>query len=481
MEPLGLLSLATAVRDKGHQVKILDVFPEHHINWLNTAKKFAPDLIGYSFETPSYWRIQQIHQVLRKELPKAIYCAGGIHPTVMPEETLKDLDLSFVVYGEGEVSFPEILRSLEQKGDISACPGIVFIKDNHCIKTKSPDFVQDLDLLPIADRTLLEHNQFYYHPPGNIRGLVHDRCATVITSRGCPFSCIFCESKILMGKKYRQRSPQHVVNEIKYLYSEFGIRTIYFADDIFTFNSKWIVTFCDLISQLPFSIVWGCQSRADTLEESILDTMKMAGCRQIDLGIESGDPEVLKNIRKNETVEQYIKAADLIHKSGLRLLCSFIVGAPGETWESVKKTQSLIRRLKPSMCQYFTLIPYPGSELYKEALEHKWFGSLSFSQLGSQKQFDQGFLTCGLSPEDQIKARKILHKTTFVRDHLNLITGWFFHPQWLLIWLWVAIRNYFFIVTFIKSIRTGNPSLLMFKAYEAFNVHILSLVRKRKI
>ncbi len=308
-----------------------------------------------------------------------------------------------------------------------------------------------------------------------------ERTANVISSRGCPFSCIFCESELTMGKRVRRRSVQNVIDEIIQLQKKYHIKAVFFVDDIFASNKKWLMEFCNQIQQKKIFLHWGCQSRADSLDEETIASMAKAGCLQIDMGIESGDPKILKALKKGECIEDFIRTADLIHKYHIRLLCSFLTGAPEETWESIEKTKRLIKRLKPSMCQYFTLVPYPGSPLYDLALKNNWLQNLSFSSKGSQKQWDQGFLTCGLGSKDQIKAKKQLQRLTMTKDYLHLVVGWVKYPGYIFTFMILTIKNMFFVKPLFYSITRRNPLFFLHEVYSAFNKFFLFKIRKNNV
>jgi radical SAM superfamily enzyme YgiQ (UPF0313 family) len=481
MEPLGLLSLGTVLKQNEFTVKVLDVFPDDDDYFLEQANKFEPDLIGFGFETPGYTRVSNLVKIVRKELPQVILCAGGIHVSTLPKDTLCELGLDFIIAGEAEISFLAVCKKIRRKESYVDLDGVGYLSQDGTFRlNKSPQFIDNLDALPIIDRTILDGAGFYSEPPGCIRGLVNKRSANLMVSRGCPHSCSFCQSHSYLGKRVRLRSVEHVLSEIRFLRKSRGIDFIYFADDGFTFNHQWLKEFCDALIVEKVNISWGCQSRADRITEPLVQAMKKAGCLQIDIGIESGDQVVLDYYNKGETIKQFEDAARLIRHAGIRLLCSFVIGAPNETWQSIILTRKLIRKLRPSICQYFTLVPFPGTALERDVRSRGVLGPFSYSDASSQKRWETTFITGGLSPVQQIQAKLLLQRATFIKDHLLLVIGWFRYPAYLVFFLKVAALKFFFVREIVYFSKKRNPVGLLQAIYHALNYELLRKARKRE-
>ncbi|MBD3319800.1 MAG: radical SAM protein, partial [Chitinivibrionales bacterium] len=459
MEPLGLLLLATVCRQHGFDVRVLDIFPDDSDYYIRKTLEFRPDIIGYGFETPAYPRLIEINQTLKALYPSALFCAGGVHTSSMPEQTLRECELDIVVIGEADISFPALCAAYAEGQSIESIPGTGYLRGNRYVQTAPSPVVEDLDSLPLINRTLLDCHKFYFFPPGNIRGLVRPGTATMITSRGCPYACAFCDSKAVSGKHCRRRSVENVIDEINYLHSTFGITAVYFADDIFASNSAWTENFCRSLVRANLPVQWGCQCRADGVSDSMVKHMKRAGCIQIDMGVESGDPRVLKDLNKGENVETFVRSARIIRNNNIRLLCSFIVGAPSETGESIERTAALIREMKPSLTQVFSLVPYPGAPIWRRALAMGWIDHRFYQNGYSQKMGSGPTLSCGLSPDDHTKARKFLQRIHFVSNYRGLIFGWFRYPRFVLFLVWSWTVNRFYFHDLLTSIRHQNPVL----------------------
>lgn len=480
MEPFGILLLGTILKNEGHDVLILDIFPGDSSLYLNQLQKFHPEIIGYSIETPAYKRISDINNKIKKLLPNAKRCAGGVHPTAMPEQTLRDLLLDFVLFGEADISFPQVVERIKNGQDYSKLPGLAYLKNNKFIKNSPAPVLNNLDELPILDRSLISYQKFYLSAPGNIRGLFNDRCSEMMTSRGCPFDCTFCGSNVIFGKKIRRRSVNHVIKEINYLQETFDVKTIYFVDDTFTIQPSWVKEFCERLICDKIKLKWCCQSRADTLKPGLLKLMKISGCVQIDVGVESGSPKVLQALRKGETVEMLETAVNNIKRAGLRALCSFVIGAPEETDDDIQKTISFIKRTKPSMSQYFTLSPYPGSPLWDQALSNGWLDNVSFDDSWSLKSSSTSHMQINFTPEELIQKRAEMEKLTAFQDNFYYLIGWFRYPKYL-VKLIKAILKFRvpLLNSFHLSFKEKRPQIFVMEMYKSFNKFLLDEALKQ--
>ncbi|MDD5226363.1 MAG: radical SAM protein [Candidatus Omnitrophica bacterium] len=386
MPPLGLLYMAAVLEKDGFDVRIFDLSP-HHDRDMDALEAFSPDVVGMTVLTDYAVRAKHVSKLIKAKMPRTILFVGGVHVTALPVESLNEFNADYAVIGEGEYVMRDIcghiLRGEREK--IKDLPGIVW-RDQGTVRVNSAHaFIDDLDALPFPARHLLQFEN-YLMPPGIIRGKWTERSTTVMTSRGCPFSCIWCGGQTTFGRKVRRRSVANVISEIEMLMKTYGVDAVWFVDDTFTLNKTWVMEFCDTLIARNMKLSWGCQAHVKTADEAIFRKMKQAGLVQLDFGVESGSDVVLKNLKKDSTAEEVKRAFALAKKCGIRTCATFIFGAPVETWEDVQKTFDLAKRIKPDFASSYFLTPYPGTELFDLAKANRWTVATDRSGTGLKKK-----------------------------------------------------------------------------------------------
>jgi anaerobic magnesium-protoporphyrin IX monomethyl ester cyclase len=391
--PVGLLTLAACIQNSAETL-IFDPDPDDQK--LDDVVAFQPDLVGIGFMTQTRFRALEIHRILREKIPGAKFVLGGVGPTVEPEKTFELFKPDALVVGEGEKALMEIVRT----GTFTGIPG-VFIPGQ---PFKEAEVFWNLDELPQPAIECMPDFYRYLCPPGGIRGKwFKSGTPMIMTSRGCPYRCTFCSSHLMFSRKVRRRSVGHVMTEIRRLHDEFGIDAVYFFDDTFNVQKEWLKEFCQALENEPYKLTWGCQIRVNLFDVEMGRMMRKAGCVQVDIGVESGSPKVLKAVQKDETVEQIEKAFAACHASGIAPMGTFLVGCPEETREDVELTKGLLRRIKPSFAEFFYLIPYPGSALYEQAVANHWIVDDSYEGRG---MVDRPVLKINFTLEEQIRIRR---------------------------------------------------------------------------
>jgi radical SAM superfamily enzyme YgiQ (UPF0313 family) len=416
-----LLYVAAVLEREKHVVRVLDTqLNENATKVAEDVALLRPDIIGITATTPQITLALAIAGEIKKRL-KVPVVLGGVHPTVMPEETLGFDSVDFVVLGEGEETMPELCRRIQDGESVSEVKGIGYKRHGKLRFTSIRPLIEELDDVPFPARHHLR-SRWYFAPP-RMRGVWTKSTATIITSRGCPFQCLFCSSHLMFGRRVRRRSPENVVEELEHLRHEFGIDSIWFVDDTFTVDQKWVMQFCDLLIKKGLhNLVWGCQARADTLEPYTLQLMKQAGCVQVDIGVESGSDRVLKILKKGITVEQIEKAFKICKEAGVQTFASFILGTPGETSEDIKKTEALIDKITPDYSEFFYATPYPGTDLYVLAQKHGVFDKdIPYHQWLASKQTDKPIMTIGVTQEELIRTRSRLHNKVIWRNYRTML------------------------------------------------------------
>jgi len=341
-------------------------------------KKFNPDLVGVSSISTEYFNVT-LHTIalIRKHLPETVIVLGGGIPTVMIEEAMKDRNVDYWIMGEGELSFPRLIEEL-RKGteDFSGIGGLAYWHGATPVINKM-EFVSDLDKVPFPDYssisglTLRDYgNTKSKYAPGLLAR--NYPAAVTITSRGCPYSCIFCAGKTISGAKVRFRSAENVLAEIDGLYKQ-GIREVIFLDDHFLADRSRAIKIMNGIRENHRNLTWKCVNvTAWLLDEEILKLMYKSGCDFIVVSIESGSQRVLENIIKKPINLKKIPAILKLAKSiGFDIIANFVVGFPGETWEEIRQTFAFAEKLEADMVNFHVATPLPKTELMEICIREK--------------------------------------------------------------------------------------------------------------
>ncbi len=360
--PLGLLYVGThALQSLKNQIQlqILDAQVEKMSS--KKIEKFIekenPDVVGISSMTFLVLDALEVARIVKKTCPEAYVVAGGIHATIYPHEMLSQPEIDAVVIGEGELVFTQLLEALLRKKELSQIKGLGYKVDGKIIINQQNEFISNLDGLPIPERTLLPYKKYY-----NLLGTGKEIMTSLLTSRGCPHNCIFCTQKD--GRICRMRSPENVLMEIEACV-RLGITDFNVVDDTFTINRKRVIEISDLIIRKGLKITMDVNARVDQVDQMLLDKLAQAGCNRIRFGVESGNPEVLKNLRKGITLNQAREAFRMAKKAGIVTFAYFMVGSPGETKKEVKQSIKLAKELDPDFVQFLITTPFPASDLYE--------------------------------------------------------------------------------------------------------------------
>ncbi|HHJ00587.1 MAG TPA: radical SAM protein [Candidatus Aerophobetes bacterium] len=361
--PLGLAYLASVLEREGHKVKVLDCPTlEYDLKDLEREiKGFSPQVMGITSTTSTIYDAYKVARLTKEINPKAVVVIGGPHVSFTAEQTLRECPfIDVVVRGEGETTTEELITCLEEGQPLEEVRGISFRKGEKVVETENRPFIENLDELPFPAYHLLPMDRYKV-------GRHH--FANIITSRGCPFSCIFCSSSQLCGKRWRARSPENVIEELKVLKYEYNISEVEFLDDTFTLNSPRAEKICDLMIRENLNLSWSASSRVNTLTQRLANKMRKAGCHTIYLGIESGSQKILDLIQKGTNLVQVERAVEILKGAKINVLGSFIIGIPGETIKSIKKTIKLAKKLNLNFAQFSICTPYPGTKLFDIARE----------------------------------------------------------------------------------------------------------------
>ncbi len=366
--PLGLTYIAGVLRKSDHDVSILDAHAVGSTiqDIVNYVKKDSPDLVGITSTTPGIFNAFSVANAIKNFNPELKVIMGGVHPTVAPEHVLESSNVDIIVRGEGEITMCELVDALGNGKQLKKIKGIGYKKNGRIIITPLRELIKDLDSLPYPAYDLLPIEK-YTAPTVSKKPFM-----TMMTSRGCPYNCIFCGVQSVFGRTYRYHSPERTIEETEYLIENFGVREIFFKDSEFTLKSKRVNEICDLMMKRGIKISWMCNGRANHMEKGMVQKMKRAGCRLVTLGIESGDQRILNNLKKQITLDDAKKAVATAQEAGMEVISNFLVGNPGDTKETIEKTIAFAKELGSDYTLFGFIAPFPGTELYEMAKENDW-------------------------------------------------------------------------------------------------------------
>jgi radical SAM superfamily enzyme YgiQ (UPF0313 family) len=353
--PLNLAYVAAILEKAGHEVILIDAkaLKLSKKAALEKVKKFNPDLLGFMLTTYMFHQTLDWIRYLKQntDLPVVV---GGINVMNYPRETLSHQEIDYAIIGSAKKALPQLVDALEQGKDFTKIKGLCY-KNNGEVNINQPDsLAEDIDELPFPARHLLPNHRYY--------SFISKRknFTIMVTAKGCPYPCTFCA----IGKiPYSERSPKKIADEIEECYEKYNVREIDFFTATFTLNKSKVMELCEEIKKRGLNIDWSCRSRCDTVNEKLLKEMASAGCKRIYYGIESGDPRILKAVKKNINLKQVEKAIKLTQKYGIKALGFFMIGNPGETRESVEKTVKFAKKLNLDFIQVMRTIPKPCTDL----------------------------------------------------------------------------------------------------------------------
>lgn len=360
--PLGLGYVAASLQKAGHEVRLLlsSAGRSFYHVVMNTIDDWQPEIVGFSAMTTNFPRA--VHLAGRiKQKHRVPIMIGGHHVSALKERILLDHpELDFVVYGEGEDTVVELVEHLEGDG-FDHIKGLIWRDDGKVVTNPPRPLRTDLDNIPFPARNLVDMSKFSTH--SHIAG---GKSATILTSRGCPFGCIFCSAHVVDGRKYRPHGVDYVLAEIEELIDRGNVQYIFVQDDTFTLQKDRVLQVCEAIKRRRYRTRFGCFSRTDVMDEQLATALRRAGFENIIFGIESGDPEVLRKIGKRTTVEKSKEAIGVCNRAGLKTTASFVIGLPFDTPETIRKTIDLAFELKPTLVAFNPLVPFPGAAVFDQ-------------------------------------------------------------------------------------------------------------------
>lgn len=385
---LGLGYIATSLRKNGFEVEIWDgVKKDMTKKRLEERLKMLDyDVAGFQVYTRSIKEVQEGLEIVKSINPKIITVVGGPHPSGDPEGSLKYLKTDYAFRGEAEIGLIQLLKNLNDEGeykyeDIS---NLIWRK-NGKVMCNPLQPIQDLDSLGMPSWDLINPNDYPYAPIGAFSK--KHPLTSISTTRGCPYSCTFCANNTIMGRKVRGRSKESVLEEMELLYDKYGTREFQIIDDNFTFKKELVVGVCKEIIEREWDISLSFPNgvRLATLDEEILKLLEKAGCYSLGLGIESGSPKTLKDMKKAQTLDEIREKVNLIHRvTKIRTTGFFIIGYPTEDREDILQTIHLSKELPINRAQFTICLPVPGSEMTQQLINNGKLKNYDFSNVSFQ-------------------------------------------------------------------------------------------------
>lgn len=422
--PLGVFYLASYLLKHGHEAKVIDgeaqglSAPE----LVSQALGYRPDLVGISATTVAFRRACEVARDIKSRSPRTPVVLGGPHITASARDAMQNPDFDFGIIGEGEVTLLALVEALQNQNNLSAVKGIVF-REKGSLRINPPRTpVPNVDILPFPAYDLVSNFSHYNPPPCNYKKLP---AVNIITGRGCPNQCTFCDRSVF-GQKLRQRSPENIAEEIEVLYHRYGAREIAFVDDTFTLRPQRLFKLFDILEGKGLRFPWTCMSRINTVDYEILKFMRDKGCWHVSFGIESGSKEILSRIKKNISLDAALKVVQYCRSLGLQSKGFFMLGHPGETKETIDQTIQTALDMPLDDMVVTLNTPLPGTTQYQEA---HLYGDLSGTDWSQFNMWNPVFVPHGLSPELLLEKHREFYRRFYLRPRIIMHYIWSFFSR----------------------------------------------------
>ncbi|MBU1103990.1 MAG: B12-binding domain-containing radical SAM protein [Nanoarchaeota archaeon] len=364
--PLGIAYISSFLNANGHEAVIKDANNISAKEIVNSVKKYAPDIVGITMNTTNRFVAIDILKKVKKRynLPTI---AGGPHATIMTDQLLKNYPhIDYIVRNEGEFVTLNLLNSLEKGKDLGNITGLSYRKNNQVFHNARAEPIKDLDILPYPDYNFFDLKN-YSKNPEHPKEILKFPVGSIMSSRGCPYHCIFCSTSQLWGHRIRFRKPEFVVDEMQNLLKEHNTRYIVFNDDNFTADRKRAIEICKVIIKrgLQKEITWACSSEVNIINRDLLEWLKKAGCHMIEYGVEDPGEEGTRFFKKAHTQKQLFEAFKLTNEIGLKSRSFVIVGGDHESKENIELKKRLMEKINPTATTASLLLAFPGTELFE--------------------------------------------------------------------------------------------------------------------
>lgn len=362
--PLGLLYLAGYLEKyTTHQIEVLDTQVEElsYEDLDRRIRNIKPDVVGITAMTFTLIDVIKTAKLVKNIAKDIKIILGGPHVYIYPTETISLPEIDFLVLGEGEITFEELLSNIHNVERLKQVKGLVFKADGKIYRTEAREFISNLDEIPHPARYLVPYKKY--------SSLIAKRqpITTMITSRGCPYHCSFC-ARPHLGKQFRAHSAEYVLQEMEECI-KLGINEFLIYDDTFSIDRQRVLNICDGIINKKLNIGWDIRARVDTIDEEMLKKLKQAHCERIHYGVEAGTAKILKVLKKGITLDKAIDVFRLTKKIGISTLAYFMIGSPTETKADILETIEFAKKLNPDFVHITITTPFPATDIYKKGIE----------------------------------------------------------------------------------------------------------------
>jgi anaerobic magnesium-protoporphyrin IX monomethyl ester cyclase len=413
LPPYSLLQIAGMLREQGHDVRLIDA-NGWNLDWSQIKSLLAQspyDALIFRFTPTTFDEDVKTASLSKQVQPNAFTAAICWTLRTVPREVLRDAPaLDYYIMHEYEAVTPALFDSASKGRGPEEVSGVAYRRNGEIIVNPTAQPIRDYDSIPLPAFDLLPSLKPYHiNTP-------HGQPFTIMyASKGCPFACNFCTVR---RTSFKKRSANSILKELEFLKGRFGLKTVSFFDETFTIDRKRVVDLCEGLQRENLNVKWYCNTRVDLVTKDLLRKMRDGGCRGIAFGVESGSQPILDNVEKGNKVEDAETAIESAKEAGIKVYCSFIIGLPGETWETVRETFEFVKRTRPTGAQFNVAVPYPGTPMFDLAVEKGWVKpSLDWREL---YQHSANTRTESLSEQELEEARRLAYRELY------------FNPRWFL-------------------------------------------------
>jgi anaerobic magnesium-protoporphyrin IX monomethyl ester cyclase len=397
---IGLASLAAYARERHDDLRftVLDT----RVATRKETKAFFNsdfDLIGMTVFSPVYFENIEIFNRIRKKNKKIPIVMGGPYVTTIREEIFKETPIDYAVYGEGEITFCELISHLKGEKTRAEINGLMYLTEDGKVTVNPPrEKIKDLDSLPIPAYDIFPMDRYPLH--------------RMVTSRGCLFACAWCNSSSIWGRSYREMGAERMVQELEHLVSNYGKKIFVFGDNTFNADLKRVEAFCDLLLEKKLDVLWSISLRADILTPEIARKMRRAGCYNVSIGIESANNDILKKIGKGTTIEKVTEGIKMLKDAGIEIMSQYVIGNPGETLETIKESIDYAKKSGCDFVNFYSVLPFKGTRQWEYVHEH---GILYTEKIHDFHSIEPRivFETPEFSYKDRLEAIRLVKKEGF--------------------------------------------------------------------